>query len=125
LAWRLSDAITPTGWPSTRASPTTWSVPHSAPISNHEPRSTSSSITRRTSNVVVRLRGTIVSNSSSRRDGSSLEVTTGGASNTLEGRYERKRVVIAIASSSVSATLSTEPLRQWTCQPPRSSLLIS
>ena len=32
---------------------------------------------------------------------------------------------MAAASSSVSAKLSTEPFRQWMCQPPRSSLVMS
>ena len=60
LTCRLSDAITPTGCPSKRAKPTTWSVPHSDPISKNESRSAIRAIARRTSNVVVRLRGTIV-----------------------------------------------------------------
>ena len=127
LAWRLSLANTPTGWPLSRARPTTWSVPHSEPISKNEPWSTSRSMLRRTSNVDVRLRGISVSSSSSRRSaGSSADGgSTGGVSCTLDGRYERNRRVIASASSSVSARLSTEPLQQCTCQPPRSSLVMS
>ncbi len=79
------------------------------------------------SNVVVRLRGMSVNSSSSRRSGGSLGFggRIGGGSYTLEGRWERKRFANSTASCSVSARLSTEPLRQWMCQPPSSSLVIS
>ena len=38
FTWRLSEAITPIGWPLKRTKPVTWSVPHSGPISKNEPR---------------------------------------------------------------------------------------
>jgi hypothetical protein len=39
-------------------------------------------------------------------------------------QIRRNRLVICAASSSVSARLSTEPLRQWMCHP-RASLVMS
>ena len=74
--------MTPIGWPLKRTNPVTWSVPHSGPISKNEPRSAISSMARRTSNVVVRLRGMSVNSSSSRRSAGSLGsgASTGGAS---------------------------------------------
>jgi len=60
--------------------PVTWSVPHRGPISKKLSLSAISRIARRTSNVAVRLRGTRVSSSSSRRSALSVVACTGAAS---------------------------------------------
>jgi hypothetical protein len=49
--------------------------------------------------------------------------TTGGSSCDDDGKYDRKRLAHASASSSVSTAWSTAPLLVWICQPPSSSLV--
>ena len=78
---RLSEAMTPIGWPSKRTKPAIWSVPQSGPISKKQSLSAISRMARRMSKVVVRLRGMMVNSSSSRRSvGIVRRTSTGGAS---------------------------------------------